>query len=109
MGSSILKKLIISYIWLAAFFIYQKSGQPWLAGLVFDPVINLFFSLVPILWLFSVSSKTNTILAVLFLTGTAFSSIFHNDLLAEKFAILTYCFLVASVLQQIKLLFNPKA
>lgn len=95
------KRLILCILLLMVFFIYQKSGPSWITDFGIDPTTYLFFSLIPAIWLFRISSTIIGFIAIILLIITAFFSMTKNDQVAENFAILTFFFFATAVFQQI--------
>ena len=95
------KKLVICLVTLTTLFLYKKAEPPWIINWGIDPATYLFFSLLPIIYLFKVSWKTNSIIAIFFAIIMAYFSLLRFEKTSENMAIMVFFFFATSVLQKI--------
>ena len=99
---SVRKKLIICLITLITIILYKKTEPQWLTDWGIDPATYLFFSFLPIIWLFKISWKTNGFIAIFFILLTACFTFLKFEKTSENMAIMVFFFFTTSVIQRVK-------
>ncbi|MBI2641093.1 hypothetical protein HYW87_00660, partial [Candidatus Roizmanbacteria bacterium] len=84
------ERMIITTLWLTAFFVMKRvAPESWLL-FTFDNTTVLFFSYLPIVFLFNLTSLFNGLVSVMLVAFMALYSLYKYEEIAEVFAILVF-------------------